>query len=292
MYKLSSSDLNNDNMIKALEKSESANKIRSASSLNKIQYMIFSEDITNEAIYKTALASLTLGDELKIPINKNIVDILYFALCVNSDNKIGLKITNISQASILYEMYKNDFKKVELEDNKTRIRFTTLEGYHPVFFPGYSITWKIPVSFFKANDKNQVTLSGLNYCIVIINNIEYKIPRLMYQKFFRSSMTKGRLICDTTEEIKDKFDFSNNDALYEIFSYIGYVRKKELQNIKLPMGQNFIQEGKIISFPSDKKEMDIYWQEISSNKYILLPKLEYVPLINSSEPLLVNLLTE
>lgn len=298
MYKLSSSDVTNNDMILALNNNlESAEKIRSSANLNKIQYMIFSDDITKESIYKTALASLTLADELVIPLKKKIIDILYFSLCVNSDTTINFNIKNLIQANTLFELYENDYKKVEPEDNKKSIRFTTLQGYHPVFFPGYSITWKIPVSFFKADGKNYTTLSGLNYCVVIVNDVEYKIPRLTYQKFFRESMIKGRLVCESTDEIKDKFDLSNNEALENILTYIGYLRKKEFQDMPLPSLHVFVQENKIISTPKageiikENNDSNLYWTNLSGNRYVLLPKLNYIPLINKDFSL-ISLLCE
>lgn len=291
MYDLSTSNITNNNIkLSLLKNKDKMEHIKKTASLEKIQYLIFNETI-NANLYKTIVASLTLGDELIFPFSKKIADILFFALCVNCNNKIGLKIRNINQANILFELYENDYIKVEPEDNKNFIRFTQLKGDHPIFFPGYFIIWKIPVSFFKGKDgKSYVTLSGLNYCIVIINNIEYKIPRSIYLNFFKESMIKGRLVCESTDELKTKFDLNNIDTLKSILDYLGFSFKNDLKNIKLPIGMVYIEDNKIYCI-TNEDNLDVYWTNISNNKYVLLPKYSYIPIKNSNEMTLVTLMT-
>lgn len=292
MYDLRSSNVTN-RKIKSilLEKTEVAEKIKRTASIEKIQYLIFNETIDVE-LYKTIVASLTVGDELSLPFSKKIADILFFALCVNCNRKIGLNIRNINQANVLFELYENDYTKVEPEDNKKIIRFTKLKGNHPIFFSGYFITWKIPVSFFKGSDnKSYVTLSGLNYCIVIINDTEYKIPRSLYLNFFKSSMIRGRITCESTNELKDKFDLANVDALRSVFDYLGFVSKKELTNIQIPLGIVYVEDNKIYcSTEENKDNISVYWTNISNNTYVLLPKYNYIPIKSTNELTLVTLL--
>ena len=285
MYNLSSGEMTNEAIKMSIQRNKiRAEEITNTASIEKIQFVIFNDDIT-ESLYRTIIASLTLADELCLPFSKRIADILFFSLCANYDIKISkmARIKNINQANTLYELYKNDYTKIELEDERNSIRFTELKGKHSILFPGFYITWKLPVSFFKADGKSNATLSGLAYCILMVNSNEHKIPRSIYIKFFRESLIKGRLICDSTDELKSKFNLENNEALKEVFNYCGFVTKRELQNISIPLGIIMVDDGKIIcSTNEDIKNIGIYWKIISDNTYILLPKYDYIPLKNDN----------
>lgn len=290
MYKLLCGDLNNDYIMKFLRSTpEKAEYVRKTASIEKINYILFNEQMDSKTANLIS-ASLTMADELQIPIDKRVVDILFFVLCNNTQKNPQLRIKNISQGYALFNLYKNDYRKIELQDNKKLVRFTELIAYHPIFMPGYTITWKLPVSFFKADNKSKVTLSGLSYCIVKINEQEYKVPREIYIKFFKKSMVKGRLVADSTDQIKKMFDLNNKEALKEVLVYLGFTSKKELKELKLPSGALFVENGKIkCAYETNKNNLNSYWSKID-NILTLLPKLDYVPIKHNGSLAAVDLL--
>lgn len=287
MYSLSSAEMSNEFIKESIVKNKNrSEEIRNTASIEKIQFVIFNEDggKIEENLYRTIVASLTLADELRMPFSKNIADILYFALCANYDDKIAkvAKIRNINQANILYKLYENDYSKIELEDERNSVRFTELKGKHSILFPGFHILWKLPVSFFKAGGKSNTTLSGLAYCLMIVNSKEHKIPRSIYIKFFKESLIKGRLICESTDELKTKFNLENKEVLKEVFNYCGFAAKRELQDIVIPLGIIRVEDEKIVCSTNESFEtISIYWKPISDSTYILLPKYGYIPLKNN-----------
>ena len=286
MYKLFSSDKTNDKEIElALKYTKRAQELKDTMTPVNIAYAIFKEDL-NEKSFRTLAVSLSLGDELKTPITKDIADILYFALVNNYYNvaNSGSKITNLIQAKTLYEFSENDYTKIILDDNKNTKRFTELKGRHSVLFPGYDVIWKIPVSFFKSKGIGYVTLSGLNYCLLVINNVEHKIPRLMYQRFFKDSMIKGRLCTLTTEELKEKFNLEDLDTLKLCFECAGYTIISKYKDIPLPLGNVYIEDYKINVLTKErvslKTEPNVeFWEQIGmTDRFILLPKIDYIPI--------------
>ena len=232
MYKFQSGDRDNSKFINFIQKSqndrnrEKFEEIRRNADLTSISYLIFKDLARNfdEANYNTICISLTLADELIIPIQKSICDILYFATCVNSNKEIDMTINNLSQARIIYELYNNDYLKIKEDCDSSGKRFSmsTLEASHKnILFPGYKITWKIPVGFYRVEDENnpgkmiqKCTLSGLGYCEVIINGDSYKIPRIYFIKF-----------CIINRNIlnykKSKY-YSNNNINSAFFIYFVY----------------------------------------------------------------------
>jgi hypothetical protein len=292
MYDLKSDKVNNikiKEMIANPKNQDSVNKIRQTGSIEKVSYIIFNEDI-DKRMFILASATLTLGDELKLPIEKNMADLLFFTLCANANSDVNMHIKNISQANILFKLYENYYTAINIQSNKSNVRFTELKSNFNYFFPGYTVEFKIPVAFFRAKGKNYVTLSGLTYCEFIVNHQTYKIPRVMYLKFFKDSLVKGRLICESTDDLKSKFDINNREVLEDILQYIGYSRKTNLQKITLPVGTTFVDDGKIFSVAQFENDLNIYWTKIKESEYILLPKLDYVP-IRNTDPGLVDLLT-
>lgn len=285
MYHLSSGKISNEFIKLSIVKNEKrSEEIRNTASIEKISFLIFNEINMEESLYITIVASLTLADELALPFSQEIANILFFALCNNFNYTLNaFLIKNINQANALMNLYENDYTKIELEDERNGIKFTELKGKHNILFPGFYISWKLPVSFFKAEGKSNATLSGLAYCIMVSNNVEYKIPRIIYIKFFKETLIKGRLICESTDELKIKFNLENKEALQEVFNYCGFVVKRELQDIAIPLGIIIIEDEKIICCTHmNSKDISIYWKSIGSNNYILLPRYNYIPLKNNN----------
>lgn len=252
------------------ENREKINKLKSIiNSQEKIAHMIFNEiDGSNENLATNLGVILTISDELNIPIRKSIANILYFALCINSSNNKNqshtvTKIHTYSQANTLYQLYEGDCNKVfELNENDERkFRFTTIKTWHPILFPGFNLEWKIPVGFYRVENKetgkmeSKVTLSGIAYCELVISNCDnsnnnggddsnaniYRIPRKIYTKFFKDHLERGRLICSSTDDIKSFFNIyskESNEALFEALDLIGYRRQKQLISIPLPGDSN------------------------------------------------------
>lgn len=277
MYHLNSSDINNSDVISVAE--DNKEKFLDIASMNKISYIIFNEKI-DSSLFRKLKIFLTLADEFKIPISKNVADVLFFAACVNSNDKVELTIKNLSQAKTLFDLYENDFKKIQPEENDIRVRFTELKTDHNVLFPGTFVVWKIPVGFFRADGKQSVTLSGSAFCLLDINGEEYKVPRVLFIKFFKESLVKGRLICSSTEEIKEAFNIDDRETLNEVFNYIGLSLRPELKNIQLPLGQYVVNDNKIFCYTKEK--VNEYWTLVRDNQYVLLPRLHYVALKTSN----------
>lgn len=279
MYKLKSANQTNDWCIPIiLKETDKIIKIKEKASIENIQFLLFNKDI-DEKLYKLLTVSLTLGDEIKVPIHKKVADILYFSLCYNYFIKSNFKITNLTQASTLYEMYDNDYNKIDIPDDERALRFTTLNAQHNCILDNFILQWKIPVGFFRLEGKTKVTLAGTAYCILKIKNDEFKIPRLIFIKFFKESLVKGRLICDSTDELKSKFNLNNFEALEETLNYIGYEKNLKYSNVTLPEHRYYVEDNLIYSIGNNLilEEQD-FWVEITSSKYVLLPNINYIPI--------------
>jgi len=321
MYNLQTSNITNKKFISLIKDSdnkddkikEKIEKIKKNADLSTISYIIFKDlaNNINEKLYNIVCISLTLGDELPIPIPKKICDILFFAACTNADKRIDFTITNINQAKTLYEIYENDYNKIEEISDTSGKRFsmsTLVRNHSTTLFPGQTITWKIPVAFYRVkkdeNDENsemiqKCTLSGIGYCEIIINDETYKIPRSCYMKFFKNALVGGRLICSNSEEIKSNFDSTNSEALLETLEYCGYRPLNQLNKIIFPNCVVIYDDniGKITAmvYPGREKyceflnneEQSIYWKECNKNnnirRFCLLPNLNYIALISDSE---------
>lgn len=317
-YNLSSGEIdNNESKILISKFPEKTELLKKSGSQEKIAFLIFNDNITDE-LFKTLSVSLTISCDFKLPIQKHMADLLFFTLCRNYECcKTGKKenrICNFTQANTLYELYEGDYSKIEEindEDNR-RFRFTTIKGRHNILFPGFNIVWKIPVGFYRdpKTNENKVTLSGLAYCELEINSETYRIPRKMYIQFFKENLQYGRLICNSTDEIKSMFNQNDNDSLFEIFKYLGYHIKQNFKNIPLPswnydkniydnriVKQLFLEENKICCyiggagiseeyFDNIKNNVDVYWKpmnNLDNRRYILLPEYNYIPLNNNGE---------
>lgn len=282
MYRLSCSDITNDeSMSLVFKQPDKVKQIKEKASMEKISHLIFNENICDK-LHQTLALSLTVSDDLKLPMHEKIAKILFFALCVNSDNSINFKVKNLTQALTLYELYENDYKSIEIEDDERNLKFTTLDCQHLNIIKDFLIQWKIPVGYFLAGGKRNVTLSGSAYCIVLIHGIEYKVPRVLFIKFFKNSLVNGRLICSSTDEIKSNFDQNNSEALQQVLEYIGYQKDIKYENIAIPQKDFFVEDNVIFCVGLNKVN-ETFWITASENKYLLLPFVKYIPLKGKDE---------
>lgn len=324
MYNLQTSNITNKKFISLIKDlnnkddkiKEKIEKIKKSADLSTISYIIFKDLANNidEKLYNIVCISLTIGDELPIPIPKKICDILFFATCTNADKRIDFTITNINQAKTLYELYENDYQKIKEDFDTSGKRYsmsTLIQEHSTILFPGQKITWKIPVAFYRVKDEEsdkmiqKCTLSGIGFCEMIVNDETYKIPRKYFIQFFKSSLINSRLICSNSNEIKSKFEARGNESvLLEILEFCGFRSIPQIRNIIFPSCTVTFDENinKICAtvFPGRSKyceflndsEQRIYWKEINDNseddntsirRFHLLPNLNYLALISDSE---------
>ena len=280
MYNLVCGDKENSSIIKLIIKNQPrAEEIKKEMNLNIVAEYIFRKEL-DDFIIRNITATLSLGDELENPISKDKADILFFALCVNAYGK-SVKITNWLQAKTIYEFYGNDYSKVEIEESKAVKRFSELLAEHSQFFPGYFVKWKLPMAYFKSQGVNYVSLSSLPYCLLCIDDKEYQIPKKIYIKFFEKDILKGRIVRETKEEIKEAFDKTNADALKLVLSYIGALAIPKYKQIKIPFGNAYVEDFKLKVYPHHSFSLTPeyqYWEQEGANKFVLLPKIDYIPL--------------
>lgn len=280
MYNLVCGDKENSSIIKSIIKNQPrAEEIKKETNLNIVAEYIFRKEL-DDFIIRNITATLSLGDELDNPISKDKADILFFALCVNAYGK-SVKITNWLQAKTIYEFYGNDYSKVEIEESKAVKRFSELLAEHSQFFPGYFVKWKLPMAYFKSQGVNYVSLSSLPYCLLCIDDKEYQIPKKIYIKFFEKDILKGRIVRETKEEIKEAFDKTNADALKLVLSYIGALAIPKYKQIKIPFGNVYVEDFKLKVYPHHSFSLTPeyqYWEQEGANKFVLLPKIDYIPL--------------
>lgn len=290
MYSLQTGDVDNSDILLKL-KDKNINDVIRKFDLNHLQYLIFNEISPGDLkLWDNITVCLSLGDEIPIPFSKKIADLLFFALNVNFHESIGFRIVNLTQANTLFSLYDGDFRKVKLDEDSRRPRFTTLTtGGHSQSFTslvkGFEMTWKIPVSFFRdEKGESKVTLSGTPFCILEIFGETTSIPRKLYTKFFRPSMENFKLIKDSTDEIKSCFNFNDGETLRQILQYCGFEFKKELRDIPLPES-HALEDNKVCIYGSGLEEIiknnEIYWEKINDFKYILLPRCNYIPVIKN-----------
>ena len=264
------------------ENEEFKEKARSMGNIELISSMIFSKfDLKN--MFYAIMASLCLSDEWKEPIQKTYADTLFFALCANSDPKSRCSITNIIQASTLFKESENDYKNVEMFDENSTMRFESFEPKFPGIFPGTKLEFKIPVRFFTNRKEKTIkrTLGLQKFFKVLINGVDYQIPRSFLAKFFTSSLdAKGNIgiVVDKEEKISSKFE-CNPNVLMELLNYIGFIKNKRINSaFEMPEAILFIDDGKLTCVPNKngsfvfKHEL---WEDIAEKK-VLLPRVEYL----------------
>lgn len=270
MYSLRSGDMTNlkeQEMIRSEDFLEKVEYVKKKITQDNLMYIIFG----SSEIKQSVTIALTLGDELSIPMEKSVADILFFCCCAK---KNGKSIRNITQAYALYKLYENDYSKIDELEEDEKLRWTLLNGQHSYLLPGYSIKWYIPVSFFSKNGERFVTLSGSSYAKMEVNGETFKIPRRLFLNFFKDSMVHGRIIGPDTEYIRSCFDLGDREALMHALNFIGYHDHAGLREIPIPR-IIYAQDDKIFC---SKNPHSIYWKSLSDHLYVLLPHCNYVPL--------------
>ena len=286
MYNLETNDINNENIKQLIHKyPERAQEIREKASLNPISYIIFNNTLDQKTI-NTCMVSLTLGDELKHPLNKNVCDILFFSLCANiylTQNNIKFRIKNFHHAQLLFDLYNNDYKSIVIEDDdRTYLKKLHYDKLPKFIFPETPISFDFLISFFRKDGVNYCTLSGAEYCFINIKNETYKIPRLLFIKLFKDALTYGRLICTSTDDIRNSVYFCSQQDIEDILNYVGYFSSLHYKNIIIPndsvLNYNFKIETCIID---SWIENDDRWLITDEYKGILLPNKDYIAILNN-----------
>lgn len=282
MYKLESDDFNNSQDI--LVGQQSPDKLQillNRGNFDKWSYAVFHEMSDEKSALNTRIA-LSFADQWKIPAKKSLVDLLWFSLAVNTKLDPSVRIRNLHQAAILYELYEGHYKQVSLDPEKDKFSWTEITCQHPDIFPGYALKWRIPISFFAKDGKSQCTLSGLNYGEVEIFGEIRRIPRKIFVQWFKDKMVKGRIIGDDSEYVKSCFDRSNRDALRSCLEYLGLHASQDLKGVSIPMGHSFIQERKLIYVGGLVPNESHLWEQIGQT-WVLLPRAEYIPLLVNAD---------
>lgn len=289
MYVLQSGGRNNAEYAGLAEMyPEKANHLTLSMSMERVANLVF-DHMDEPRMRKNVGVALTLGDQLPIPMRKQTADVLWFAFLVNTNDGSSVRIKNLQQAYTLYGLYENDYTKVELAEESDRLRFSMMDHVqHGFLFPGFQVSWKLPVSFFRRDGVTYATLSGNSYALFRLDCMErtgdgwVKVPRAVYLRFLQHAMTQGRLICTDTEAIKNAFDLNNADAGKCLLEYLGYQPRADLTNIEVPIGNAFIHHGKVAVAPRNA-DVPLYWTS-EGPLLVLLPRADYIPWVVNGHP--------
>lgn len=290
MYKLISSDVDNSKYIKALEESnELYNELIKRWTADSLRYFIFYEPLDDKQ-FKILATALTCSDELLSPMGFKDANLLWFVLCANYANfnkEISLKITSPTHARYLIEECEGDFRKLNLEndhsDKPHKEAYVRFLARHTCLYPDRNLYWEIPVSFYKGTC--MVSGEWATFAKVKLDGVEYKIPRSIFIKFFRSSISSGKIAGKSSNDIRLFFDETESEPVWETLKYMGFSLYKKIEmddNIDYYYDKN---EQGLIAHKLNKEaelikdeEDEIYWKEMGPNTYRFLPRgAEYVP---------------
>ena len=184
MYQLQSGDKNNSAQIFVLESNSYAeNIIKKTYTIYNIENVIFGPELDDKD-YIAMSAALTMGDQLKTPIDEETARLLYFALNTNVKNK-NSKIRSMFKANLFFNDFEGDYSKVTFIDTKNSVIQLAKILYKDVI-PGVSIQYKIP--FYVVNGKSgyNFTIADCSKYTMLINDQASTITRQMLYKLLGS----------------------------------------------------------------------------------------------------------
>ena len=300
MYNLESGKYNNSETIKLINKNDdNLNKCLNYISdlfLTDIAFKIFKCDNIgySDNLFKQLSIILTLGDELKIPISKNLCDLLWFSLLLNCNEKNNCHINNFSQAKAFYEYSYGDFTKIYLEEDDRKPEWIEISqnnyNFSNIVPNELKISFKIPLSHFKNKETNSIKylLSGIDHCLMelkINGQIkQFKIMRNIYIHMFENCY-KNRIDANNLDEACKEFSklFNFNSEIFTLclltngFDEIAkfHIENNNLDNFKYYNGNLYTNDLNNIN------ENDRYLFKLLNDKnFILLPKFDfYIPLL-------------
>lgn len=299
MYNLESGNINNKNIISLINKNDQNKndclKYIDIINNDEICYKIFNikdeiNDIENNKEFKCLSIILTLGDERKIPLSPKISSILYFSLLVNTNPKNHLKITNFTQAQLLYEYSKGDYSKIFIEDdNRTPdwiiINKNENKALNSLLPYGLDVCLKIPISHHSFHEETMFMPSGIDHCFININGKDYKIFRTIYLTLFSKYAKFYTKDSFSLDSVKKKFleildiNFDNFKNCIESIGF-DYIEKFTLEKdckIKYHNGYLYINDLNAI-----KEDNRYLFKEVNNKNFILLPRLDsYLPIFKN-----------
>lgn len=252
-------------------------KYKSIGNMEMVSSMIFSCFSLRENYHQIA-GLLAVSDEWKIPISKKLADILFFALCVNCNENVRVKVKTITQASMLFNETENDYKQVMEYEEDTKMRFESFDASKgfTCLFPGTEIEFKIPVRFFRnrKTGKTQRTLGFQKFFKIVLNDEEIQIPIAYLLPFFSHSLNaKGNIgiLVEQEDKIGSKFEFNTN-ALFELVVYAGYSNNKQVNSeFKLPNAPLMLVDTKLVCIPNERCDdlPEHLWEDVNGRKVFL-----------------------
>lgn len=189
MYRLQSGDKDNNTQLFVLESNPYAqNLIKKTYTIYNVEEIIFGPELDNKD-YNAMCAVLTMGDQLKTPIDEETAKILYFALNNNVKNK-SAKIKSILKAYMFYKDFEGDYSKVTFIDTKNSV-IQVVKIFYKDVVPGVSIQYKIP--FYAVNGKNgyNFTIADCEKYTMLVNDQAETITRKSFYELFGTSYARS-----------------------------------------------------------------------------------------------------
>lgn len=299
MYNLESGNINNKNTISLINKNDQNKndclKYIDTVSNDEICYKIFnikneSNDVENDKEFKCLSIILTLGDERKIPFSLKLSSILYFSLLVNMNPKNHLKITNFTQAQLLYEYSKGDYSKIFIEDDDRTpdwiiINKNENKSLNSLLPDGLDFYLKIPISHHSFPEQTMFMPSGIDHCFMSINGKDYKLFRAIYLTLFNKYARFYTRDTFDLNSAKKKFleilDI-NFDNFKNCIESIGFdcIEKFTLEkDCKIKYYNGYLYINDLDSIKEDNRYL---FKEINNKNFILLPRLDdYLPIFKN-----------
>ena len=280
-YKLQSGDKDNSKHMLMMEMHPELKQIIiKNSTFYTIQQSIFSEKL-DEAEEDFLVSALTIGGELKHPIDIKLAQVLYFVLQVNLHN-YNSRIRNIAKAYIFYDDFEGDYSKVTFIDTKNAIVHLAKIFYHGVV-PGISIVYKIPFYVINGISGYHFTIADLPKYTMLINDQAVTITRKSlyhllddkYANSFRNHEEIMAILNPSLDILKECLEDAQFEKYIVDFPF------------DTPNSLEYTSDNQLLAWESIKNESE-YWKSRGKNKYGLnLPFTNIVPFLPDGDKMLV-----
>lgn len=262
MYKLQSGEQDNSTQLYVLESNAYAqNLIKKTFTIYNIESNIFGPEIDDKT-YISMVAALTMGDQLKTPIDEETARLLYFALNTNVKNK-NSKIRSMFKAAIFYNDFEGDFSKVTFIDTKNSI-IQLAKIFYKEVVPGVSIQYKIP--FYVVNGKNgyNFTIADCDKYTMLINDRAETITRKAFYKIFGTSYAKS---FRNHEDVINCID-PNVDTLIECLINAGFEKNTVNFPFENALSLEYSSDNTLLAW-EELSENNEDWRKLEKGKYML-----------------------
>ncbi len=302
-------DVTDDEQLKPTDFSEMEPKFVNA--------MIYSKNCAEDDVYDRICLALTCGDLWKMPLPYNDALKMFFAATANYNHAkdiCKIKILCPVHLDTVYEMADGNFNKLCLvKDDQFRESWVDLyDVRHKGMFPGCTVKWRFPVSYFTKEDSEGNKTRGITLAApeknpyaeitcTALDTAGFKIPKQIYYKFFLQHANatgnveglEGQFDSHHLSDlIRAFFDFQNEEAFKEVLAYMGLREiyafdENDRANYEWSDDDNALIAT--LANPNEFPELEMsekgqsYWRKLGINKYRLFnPTAYYLPMSDGS----------